>query len=114
MKETLPLPPTTNHIYHIVRLGRRYGLALTPEARVWKESAQYQLKVGRELMTGPVMARFTFYLQRPRDVDNLKILMDALQGTVIDNDNQVEEMHVYKKKDKDNPRVELEVLPLNE
>lgn len=114
MKETLPLPPTTNQIYHIVRKGKYYSLALTQEAVAWKQEAQYQLKIDREPISAPVEVRVTFYLHYRRDVDNLKILMDALQGTVIDNDDQVQELHIYKRKDFANPRVELEVLPCAE
>lgn len=42
------------------------------------------------------------------DLDNyLKIMLDALEGVLYENDNQITEIHAFRYDDKDNPRVEL-------
>ena len=60
-------------------------------------------------MDGPVALNLTVF--RPRksgDLDNyLKIMLDALQGFLYDNDSQIVEIHAYRQDDKDNPRVVL-------
>ena len=114
-KFTLELPPTTNNLYRATHRGGRTYQYLTSEARAWKEAAQWKMKDGRyRLFEGPVEVVATFYLKRDRDVDNLKILIDSLEGTVISKDRQVEALHVFKQKDAKKPRVVLEVYPLEE
>ena len=112
-KFTLELPPTTNNLYRAAHHGGRTYQYLTGEARAWKETAQWQMKDGRcHLFEGPVEVVATFYLKRDRDIENAKLLFDALEGTVIKNDSQIVSMHLFKEKDKDNPRVVLEVYEL--
>ena len=116
-KFTLELPPTTNNLYRAAHHGGRTYQYMTSEARAWKEAAQWKMKGGRghligHLIEGPVEVVATFYLKRDRDVDNLKILIDSLEGTVIANDRQVEALHVFKHKDAKKPRVVLEVYEL--
>jgi len=112
-KFTLELPPTTNNLYRAAHHGGRTYQYMTGEARAWKEAAQWQMKDGRyHLLEGPVEVVATFYLKRDRDIENAKLLFDALEGTVIKNDSQIVSMHLFKEKDKDNPRVVLEVYEL--
>ena len=42
-------------------------------------------------------------------------MLDVLEGRVIENDRQVEALHVFEAKDRRNPRVEVEVhkIPSN-
>lgn len=112
-KFTLELPPTTNNLYRAAHHGGRTYQYMTGEARAWKKAAQWEMKDGRcRLIEGPVEVVATFYLKRDRDVDNLKVLIDSLEGTVIANDRQVEALHVFKHKDAKKPRVVLEVYEL--
>ncbi len=112
-KFTLELPPTTNNLYRAAHHGGRTYQYLTGEARAWKEAAQWEMKDRRcRLIEGPVEVVATFYLKRERDIENAKLLFDALEGTVIKNDSQIVSMHLFKEKDKDNPRVVLEVYEL--
>lgn len=106
MKFTLTLPPTTNHIYGT----HGHQRFLTKEAKAWKEEAQWIFKTEwkQDLITIPVKVNVNFYLKRDRDIDNLKILLDSLQGIIIDNDSQVVSLYIAKHKS-DNPRVEIEV-----
>lgn len=49
--------------------------------------------------------------KRKRDVDAyLKILLDAGEGILYEDDNQISELHVYRHFDKENPRTELDVI----
>ena len=112
-KFTLELPPTTNNLYRAAHHGGRTYQYMTGEARAWKEAAQWEMKDGRcRIIEGPVEVVATFYLKRERDIENAKLLFDALEGTVIKNDSQIVSMHLFKEKDKDNPRVVLEVYEL--
>ena len=63
-----------------------------------------------ELLTREVGLNVMFYLKYDRDVDNLKLLLDSMKGILFADDAQVIELHIYKFKDKDNPRVEISVL----
>lgn len=88
---------------------------MTGEAKAWKQAAQWGMRDGRyKVIEGPVEVTATFYLKYDRDVDNLKILLDSLEGIVLKNDRQVEALHVFKEKDKEKPRVVLEVYELEE
>lgn len=51
--------------------------------------------------------------KRKRDVDAyIKILLDSMEGICYENDNQINELHVYRNYDKQNPRTEVELLTL--
>jgi len=48
---------------------------------------------------------------RRRDVQNYpKSILDAFNGFIYKDDSQVYEIHIYKRIDKKNPRVEMEVI----
>lgn len=79
---------------------------MTQEAKNWKLEAQWLLK-GKRILVCPVEVFITFYLKRDRDVDNLKLLVDSLEDTVIKNDSQIKVLHIFKEMDKNNPRVEV-------
>jgi len=88
---------------------------MTAEAKRWKKEAKRKLGARRrKLIEEPVELFVTFYLRYNRDVDNLKLLLDALEGTVIKNDRQVEALHVFKEKDRKNPRVVVELWRLEQ
>lgn len=112
MKFILSLPPTTNHIWRY----SGHGVYMTAKAKAWKQEAQYRMKTTntQELITTPVEVTARFFLKWDRDVDNLKLVLDALQDVVLDNDSQVQALHVFKAKDKKNPRVELEIAELRQ
>lgn len=52
-----------------------------------------------------------YYPNRKSDIDNsLKVLLDMMQKVkAFDNDNKVAEIEIFKKLDKENPRVEFEI-----
>ena len=111
MKFTLPIPPSINAMYRRKTYG--YGLYKTAEARLWiVEAKKIILKDRKKTILGKVDIDAFFYFARDRDIDSsLKSLLDVLQeAKVYKNDSQVYSLLVQKQKDKDNPRVELEIL----
>lgn|SRR3990167_1942689 len=106
---TLPLPPTDNHLYgqhgHI-----RY---MTHEGKVWKEAAQWDIKrqyKGKVKKGDVIIKEMCFFLKRRRDIQgSLKLIFDAMEGIVYENDNQIVDFRVVKAEDKENPRVEIEI-----
>jgi crossover junction endodeoxyribonuclease RusA len=124
MTFTLPMPPGVNNQYVSVN-GRR---VLSSEAR------QYKKIVGRYLQrqhdTGAIpdevsaaarkgyLALFIdFYFETPlrRDLDGgLKIAQDTICTALGVNDNRVVDIHLVKRIDPGNPRIEVEVEILDD
>lgn len=79
-----------------------------PEARDWMDEAIMRLKFYKGVK--PTAVTITYYLKFRRDIDSsLKLILDSMQkAKVIENDNDIIEMHVYKKRDHENPRLEIE------
>jgi len=106
---TLPLPPTSNQRLAIVN-GRL--IKASKNRQFGKDIGK--IGMGKKPFKNAVGMEIVFY--RPRlagDIDGrLKSLFDALTGILYDDDSQIEEMHVWNKKDKDDPRVELTVYEL--
>ena len=108
-RATLPYPPSVNELYATVH-GRR---VLSKKGRDYHRQAGACANVqGIQPTLFPVA--LTVHLFRPRkagDLDNyLKSLQDALKGVAWLDDSQVVEIHAFRHDDKDNPRVEIEIL----
>ena len=64
----------------------------------------------------PVRVKMSLLMgtKRRADIDNFnKLVFDALSGIVYEDDSQIIELHIIKGYDKENPRVELEITPVN-
>ncbi len=113
----LPVPPSVNHQYATVngrrvlsRDGRAYKALVVEEVEAWAQ---------RQELTGSDLAGFghhylaltiTFYFRTAlrRDLDGgLKIAQDALCEALGINDNLVAEIHLSKRVDRLNPRIEV-------
>lgn len=57
-----------------------------------------------------IWARIWYASRRP-DLDE-SVILDALQGLVIENDRQIREKHIYWGLDRDRPRTEIVVAPI--
>lgn len=120
----LPLPPGVNNQYVTVN-GRRM---LSPEARRYKRQVLKQL--GRKRDVGEIsealclaarrgyLALFIdFFFETPmrRDLDGgLKIAQDAICTALEVNDNRVVDIHLVKRIDPLNPRIEVELEVLDD
>jgi crossover junction endodeoxyribonuclease RusA len=111
MKITLPYPPSANRYLRVFRSRT----VLSAEAKQYKRTVGAILaKAGWKPTSGPIA--YTANVYRPLksgDLDNrLKVLGDALTGFAWVDDKQVVELHAYRHDDKDNPRVEMEIVAL--
>ncbi len=109
MTITLPYPPTVNHYYTVAR-GRKI---LSSEGRSYKVTiSKCCLIAGLKPIKGNVVINLTAY--RPRkvgDLDNvLKPILDSIKGWAFDDDKQIVEINAKRCDDKENPRIELEVV----
>jgi Holliday junction resolvase RusA-like endonuclease len=84
----------------------------TKDSIEWEHEAQAVIlsTKGRKKLTGDVYVGVEFFLKRDRDLDNNKLLYDALQDNgIIENDRQIIHLNVKKYIDKKNPRIELQI-----
>jgi crossover junction endodeoxyribonuclease RusA len=105
---TLPYPPTVNLLYAEYR-GRRI---LSAKGKQYKNDVLAICYLNRiKPLSGDLSLTMTVY--RPRkigDLDNTqKAIFDSLKGSAFEDDKQIIEIHAYRKDDKANPRVEIEI-----
>ena len=123
----LPLPPSANHMYRPITISRqserpRYSLALTPEARAWKEQAtvlarQWARHNDWMLVTHDwviIWFQVIWPDHRPRDIPNLKALWDALEHVIYRNDAQALPRPFVPTYDKQHPRIALTFYRIDE
>jgi Holliday junction resolvase RusA-like endonuclease len=115
----LPYPPGVNSLYgHRVMQVRGRAMAVpykTHEHREYMEQAS-----AATLLAVPwpkdVELAVRVVLFRPRrigDIDGpIKTLFDALNGRVWVDDSQITDLHVTRRDDKANPRVEVSIQPV--
>lgn len=103
MNSIFTLPPTTNHTYGQVG-HRRF---MYQEAKDWMAEAVLKLKKYKG--ENPTEVNIIYHLKRERDIDgSVKLILDAMTkaGVVVD-DKYILTLHLYKRFDKENPRLEL-------
>ena len=126
LRVSLPLPPSINSQYATVN-GRRI---LSSDARRFKAevsrviselsfSGDLSTEMCDALQSGYLSLFIDFYFATPmkRDLDGgLKITQDALCEALSINDNRVVDIHLVKRIDPRNPRIEvqLETIPESE
>ncbi len=93
------VPPTSNHIWK--PRGNGKGNYLTDEGRSFKDLVAYMAAAKWKSLPSKKLFMFEVVLvfpdKRKRDVDNYhKILQDALEGVVYENDSQVIDLHITK------------------
>lgn len=103
------MPPSTNHLYR--RTGR--GVSLLESVRYAKDAIAWEARAQRrgDPLQGPLAVTVDLYWSdhRKHDIDNLKALLDALNGVLWEDDGQIIDLHTRKHFDKEHPRVELTV-----
>lgn len=112
----LPIPPSVNHAY----VRTKFGMALTKEAKAWKEaaykSAKKQLE-GWQCQDERTIVDIWIYWanKRRRDSDNiLKLGLDSLKHAVYTDDKWALPRIQNFGYDKSNPRIEIEVRRFEE
>lgn len=111
MRLTLHWPPALNSYYRTWK-GR---ILISEKGRGYRTAAALSARAqGVTPMEGELAV--ALWLYRPRrigDIDGfLKATFDSLNGVAWGDDSQVTELHVWRRDDKANPRVELEVAPV--
>jgi crossover junction endodeoxyribonuclease RusA len=104
----LPFPPSANRYWRHAN-GHTYK---SEDARAYQVAVGWQCQaLHLAPHTGPVAVTVRLYRPAKRgDIDNsLKVLLDALQGHVYNDDAQIVELHAYRYDDKRDPRVEVDV-----
>lgn len=84
---------------------------IAQEAMAWEIRSQYRGKP----LEGHVGLNIDLILSTDRkDIDGpIKSIMDAMQGIIYENDNQVKDLHLTKSTDRTNPRIEITVFMLD-
>jgi len=122
---SLAMPPGINNQYVTLKNGRR---ALSATSKKWKRTATQQLQelrdrgqISQEFLhtatQGYLCLFIDFYFKTPlrRDLDGgLKILQDTICEVLGTNDNRVVDIHLVKRIDPLNPRVDVQVEALSE
>ncbi|MBU0492922.1 MAG: RusA family crossover junction endodeoxyribonuclease [Chloroflexi bacterium] len=116
---TLPLPPSVNQQYATVgnrrvlsQASRRYRRAVERAVHRLQVDGTLSDELVATLRAGFVGLFIDFYFETPlrRDLDGgLKITMDAICETLGVNDNRVVDIHLVKRIDPLNPRIEVEL-----
>lgn len=96
--------------------GRFASVYMSKDGKDLKESYQWQAKTQwkDKTLSGAILLEIRLYfgINRKHDIDNYgKILLDSLTGIVWKDDSQITKMTIEKFLDKENPRIEIEVIP---
>ncbi len=108
MKLTLPMVPSLNRMYRTVQ-GR---MLISAEGRAYKKTVGQLCLIQRvKPLLGEIALTVTVYRPAKRgDLDNyFKGLMDSLNGIAWMDDSQIVEIHAFRKDDKHDPRIEIEI-----
>lgn len=105
---TLPYPPSVNHYL----AHTRNGVYRTAEAKSYREIVAWILH-DMEIEPLEGLLAVEIYAYRPRkagDIDGiLKVSLDAMSKLAYVDDKQIVELHVHRRDDKNNPRLEVTI-----
>lgn len=123
IKITLDIPPSVNHCYVNIA-GQRKGRKLTEAAKNWKLLAGYEANQAKQkqgwIYPGKdekiVLLLWAFWPdRRPRDMNNChKLLPDALENVLFENDKNVLVRDMDFSFDAKRPRLEIVVARKDE
>lgn len=108
--------PSKSNQYKVIRLGNRCGLGKQKQLTSYENSFKLQM-LNYEYKLIESEFKFVidvYYNSRRPDLDNsFKVVLDCLQKcNLIKNDNRCLEIQARKLLDKENPRIEFEVIPI--
>lgn len=113
-------PPSVNHVYRNVAINRRIT---TADGQKWRQNVQaiaakeITLQGWEMSAEEKLVAEVMIYwpTRRKRDVENVgKLLWDALEGIVYENDRWLLPRYMDFAVDKHNPRVEIRFYRMEE
>lgn len=102
-------PVNFNNAY---RRRAGYGMFMTQEGKEYKQTLANTAIMHKGVIheNPAVTLTFTFGDKRKHDIDGcIKLTLDAFEGLLYFNDNDIQELHVFKKYDKNNPSIEVEI-----
>ena len=108
-------PLSNNSIYQTMCRGNFPSRYLSNKGKSLKEDYQWQIlqQYKDKPMLGEIKVDIKLFhkSKRKTDWDNFhKLSMDSMTGLVYEDDSQVKKATVEKFIDKDNPRIEIEIL----
>lgn len=117
IKLILPIPPSINACYANRNIKGMRGRILTEEGRNWKNLAGWEARVaakqvGWEITKEKVVIEVIAYWQdaRKHDMNNThKLLADAFEGILYENDNMVLMRDIDFSIDRKKPRLEVTI-----
>ena len=99
----LPYPPSVNHYWRYVRVGRATRVILSRQAHAYRDAVEARCIVvpfEQRCLIGPLRVVVTLHPpdRRKRDVDNtLKAILDAMQhGHLFCDDGQITDLRVIR------------------
>ena len=120
MRLTLPWPPSANTYYRHVSRGPLAGRTLLSEAgRAYRKSVDAVVAQARarKALAVPLEVRIAAFPpdRRKRDLDNLlKSVLDCLEASgVIENDNLIESLSIYRAERVAGGQLEVQITTLD-
>lgn len=109
IKITIPGRPVPKARPRLGMRGKTAYIYTPPKTKEYEELVGWTAKAaGCRPIEGPVEVELWCYTKGRADVDNLsKSILDGLNGVAFDDDSQVVDLHVYKRKVKTDERVEI-------
>lgn len=108
--------PSKSNCYKVTTIGGKARMYKAKALKEYEKSFMYQIGLhkGQNIATHFKLSLDVFYPSRRADLDNsLKIVLDALQmAQAVKNDRDCVEIHARRFVDKENPRIEFELTPL--
>jgi len=110
---SLPLPPSLNRAYRNVVINGCGRVLISKDGREYKADVAKRLRGIESLGDARLKVSYTYFFQNRRksDIANReKLLSDAMEGIVFDNDEQIDCMIQNRGGvDKEHPRVEVSI-----
>lgn len=96
----------------LVMFGKQRPASIkSDKARGYARDFDLQVRPILPLMQGELRIDLWIYYRTQRPDLDESLILDLLQGKIYENDRQVRERHVYHMIDKENPRIEILILP---
>ncbi|MEE8222705.1 MAG: RusA family crossover junction endodeoxyribonuclease [Alphaproteobacteria bacterium] len=96
----------------LVTIGGRPRFIKSAKARGYVEGVKRQIRGLDPMLTGPLVVHITIYYATERPDLDEALILDALQGLIYKNDRQIREKHIYRELDRNNPRADVRVEPM--